>query len=188
MGTALCFKQISPTTLEFLKANPEYFDTFIEEAFQDYSKYGIESEPLPEKLQSVIVHDDPVGETDVYKSWDALRFLLLPFSNGKDLPVAAAVTGLNNIKIDYEDTNYGIYYFTPKFVTTLAKALEAISQKDFLANFDGPTMNKLDLYAFRWTDNEDASLKTELWDYFKVMRDYYLAAAKRGYSMLVYFN
>ena len=37
MSTAACFKQVSPTTLEFLIKNPEFIDSFLGDDFTEPS-------------------------------------------------------------------------------------------------------------------------------------------------------
>lgn len=185
MSTAACFKQVSPATLDFLIKNPEFIDSFLGDDFTEPS-VNISGEDKKKEWLQIIAKGKKVEGTDTDYAWHGILYILEKLSKGEKPPINLAVRG--PLKNSFAGPGIGFSYWKAEDVKSLAKSLNNISEKVFLAQYDGKDMNEKEIYLGNWEEHDGLIFKPYLWENFLEMRNYYKDAANRNYGMILYLS
>ena len=141
----------------------------------------------PDAIEVFLYPDDgdsePENHLDLDKSWHAIHFTL----NGKawegEGPLSHVILGGTEIG---EDVGYGpARYLTPEQVQEAASALKGVSPEEFGARFNHSALTAAEIYPEMWQDGDGLEYVK---GHYSELRDFYLAAAGRGDSVLIYLN
>ena len=134
-------------------------------------------------------HEHAVGETfteddgmELGKTWHFVHYLITGDAKGGEYPLGYA------IMIGYPFDNYSsdLTWRSPDEVKDIAEALANLSEQDLLKRRNLPKASKSRIYdypaGFKRKDVE------EVLPYFRNLRNYYSAAAKKGSAMMVHIG
>ena len=141
----------------------------------------------PDAIEAFLYPDDgdsePENHLDLDKAWHAIHFTL----NGKawegEGPLSHVILGGTEIG---EDIGYGpARYLTPDQVQAAASALSGVAPEVFGARFNHSALTAAEIYPEIWQDGDGLEY---VLGYYSDLRAFYLAAAERGDSVLIYLN
>jgi hypothetical protein len=147
----------------------------------------LEKRVYPEEVEEG--YDDEY-QIDLDKAWDGVYFCLSGYgtANANKVPQPLCwIISADNIIDEEQDLGYGYaIYSTVEQVMQVAAYLEKVSDDDFIAGFDAKKMAAADLYPSIWDEGEE--VKDYLIYYYKLLKEFYLKAAKEDMAVISYFN
>lgn len=162
-GAREAFAKRSPLAAQFVAREQEEDD----EEREALRAAGIGDDDLPE----------PLG---IHKSWHGLHFLLAGKAWETGDGAGQAVLGGAELGEDF--TGYvAARVMTPGEAAAVAEALGALDEGELRARFRADAFRAADIYS--WEDSDD--YVDEMAESFRVVRDYYADARRRGYGMLL---
>lgn len=166
MGMVGCFRRVSATDLQRLKANPGEIDTFL----RDNGESG---------------RYEPFADFDVDKSWHGIHFLLTGSAWGDESLLSFICFGGKEIGEEYGYDPPRA--FDPAEVQQLAAALESLPAEVLADRYDPERMDRLKIYPEIWgRDGDDG--KSYILEYYEGLRDFILGGAREGEGLLVYLS
>lgn len=154
----------------------------LEAAFEDPTKVHA--------LVSRAYKADATHSVDLMKHWHALHFLLTGSAWEGDPPLNFVATG--GTQVGEEDVGYGpARGFLPEEVSAIADALEPLTARDMVAQFDGALMDKLEVYPSRgWAeiDPTDPDLFGAITEAFDEARALSRRGREQGLAMLAWIS
>jgi hypothetical protein len=170
------FRRISDAKLNSLLAEPDTITDFL----------------YPEEENADAPESEAFADLDVDKAWHGIHCLLTGTAWEGEPPLGFIVSG--GQEIGDVDVGYGpARGFTSAEVRAIAGALSALDRDALLARYDPAAMNQLEIYPASpdgWPprDKDEDGLIEYLTDYYDMLRDFVLGAAKEGEALLVYLN
>lgn len=130
------------------------------------------------------VHGDEAGEAlDLDKAWHGIHYLLCGDAWEGEGPLFDALMGGKPVN-ESEEEDIIVRYLKPDEVREVARALEAIGDKELAEGFAPDEMNEAGVYpAPDWTEEGELDY---LLGYYGPMKAYYAQAAQNGEGMLIY--
>lgn len=135
-------------------------------------------------LLEQIVEEEEDRLEDLEKSWDGIGYLL---SGHPLLESAEPVTDLSRVLYSGQAVDPGqnlgsgpAMYLTPEQVRDAARELSGITLERLRARYNGADMRAKEVYPGAWTDEEFDYLE----EYFTILREFYIVAAKDGHAVI----
>lgn len=167
--------------------DPEAFD----DALAEWNKPGFFARLIgrkkvisPSLLELELSEGEGVA-TDLDKSWHGLHFLFTGTDWKGDPPLNFIVAG--GVELKGIDVGYGPpRIFRASEVSTISKALAALSEKELRGRFDPAAMKQLNIYPEIWDrDPEDDDTLGYLLEYFETLKKFMKDAVERGFGLIV---
>ncbi|MGI6699208.1 MAG: YfbM family protein [Christensenellales bacterium] len=121
---------------------------------------------------------------DVDKCWQAIHFLLCQKAYEGETPMGYVVP-LRDINACAIETNYGAFFLHPEQVREASGYLQTLTEEKIKAMYDYQAMLDAAIYPLL-PGEEDDDFFDYVYGYFSPLKDFYLNAAQKGYSVLFY--
>jgi len=140
--------------------------------------------PTPARLTLDPRSDDDEGDAD--KAWQAIHYLLTGDAEGGEFPEGFIVSGGSSV--GNEEVGYGpARLIAAEDVNAVAEVLNKHSEETLRAAFDGPAMDRANVYPEIWErDGEDGF--DYIWENFETMRSFIQETARREQALLIFLT
>lgn len=176
MSIIAYYKQVSPSTLNFILKNPDLLTDFI---------FDNDKTPKLPRLHAVMNPNDEIPSTDTDKAWQGLLFLLNNFGDGSKPEPYDAILGIGEVS-PVEVSVGPAHYLTAPEVAKLALSLAKISRAELFAAYDPEAMAEEVDYPLPMSEEDSETDQEYIWLHFQEMTRYFNDAAGRGNAIITY--